>query len=175
METHFPSLPIIDVESFTQAAESGSVVVILLWTLWAPTSRSLDASLQQTGEGRTNLRFYAMDLDQEQNWPLAREWGVMTTPTLVCLFNGVLHGKQVGLRPELQMRAKLTEWNRLSDESPVTSHQGGHALKGTANRRGRRKPPLRGAKSSFPLLRSSSSWRLRRRAVPFRAWPPLPM
>lgn len=67
METHFPSLPVINAESFTHAAESGSVIVILLWAIWALTSRSLDASLQQTGEGCTNLRFYAMDLDQEQN------------------------------------------------------------------------------------------------------------
>ena len=113
METYFPSLPVIDAESFNQAAGSGCVVVILLWAVWDPTSRNLDARLRQIRDGYINLRFYAMDLDQEQNWPLAREWGVMTTPTLVCIFNGVFHEMRAGLGPELHMSAKLSEWNSL--------------------------------------------------------------
>ncbi len=114
METYVPSLPVIEAESFSQAAGSGCVIVILLWAVWDPTSRSLDARLQRMREGHTSLRFYAMDLDQEQNWPLAREWDVLTTPTLVCIFNGFLHELLVGFRSEPQMKAKLTEWNSLA-------------------------------------------------------------
>ena len=116
IETYVPSLPAINAANFSQAAESNTAVVFLLWAVWDPTSRSLDARLQRVNEDYANLRFYAMDLDQEQNWPLARECGIMTTPTLVCVFHGVFHEMQVGLGPELRMRAKLSEWSSLSDK-----------------------------------------------------------
>lgn len=112
------SLPIINAENFSHVAESGSVVVVLLWAVWDPTSRGLDAWLQRVNEDYTNLHFYAMDLDQEPNWPLAREWGILTTPTLVCLFNGVIHEVLAGLRPEPLRRAKLSSWASLSDKQP---------------------------------------------------------
>jgi len=115
MEPYLPSLPIINAANFSQAAESNTAVVLLLWAVWDPTSRSPDAWLQRVNEDYTNLRFYAMDLDEEQNWPLAREWGIMTTPTLVCLFNGVFHELLAGRRSEPHLRANLSDWNSLGD------------------------------------------------------------
>ena len=115
MSAWSPSLPVINAENFCQAAESAPTVVILLWAIWDPTSRSLDGWLQRVGEDYTTLRFYAMDLDREQNWPLAMKWGIMTTPSLVCLLSGGFHELLAGLRPEPQMRAKLSDWNNLRD------------------------------------------------------------
>ena len=123
MSSWSPSLPIIHAENISQATGYDSVVVILLWAPWDPTSRSLDAWLKQAGAGYTNLHFSVMDLDQEQNWPLAREWGILNTPTLVCLFNGVFHERIVGRMPEPQMRAKRSDWARLSDEQPSESKE----------------------------------------------------
>ncbi len=125
MSPWFPSLPAINAESFRQAAESDPAAVILLWAIWDPTSRSLDTWLREAREDYTNLRFYAMDLDQEQNWPLAREWHIMTTPSLVCLRNGSFHELLVGRRPEPQMRAKLSGWNSLGSDA-----QGDRTAKG---------------------------------------------
>ena len=116
METHFPSLPVINAESFSRLVESDAIVVVQAWVSWDPASRRIDAWLRQARDGYTSLRFYAMDIDQEQNWPFAVEWAITTTPTLVCIFNSVLHGKQVGLRPEPQMMAKLSEWNSLGNK-----------------------------------------------------------
>ena len=113
METHAPVLPIIDVKSFDQTIESHSVVVILAWVFWDPAGRRFDLWLRQACDSYKNLHFYAMDIDQEQNWPFAVEWGMMTTPTLICIFNSVFHEKQVGLGPEPQISAKLSEWNSL--------------------------------------------------------------
>lgn len=113
MSSWSPSLPVINAENLVQLVETDPTVIILLWAVWDPTSRSLDAWLQRASAGYPNLRFYAMDLDQEQNWPFAAKCGIMTTPTLVCLFNGVLHELLVGLRPEPQMREKLFGWNLL--------------------------------------------------------------
>lgn len=113
MSPWFPSLPAINAESFRQTAESDPAAVILLWAIWDPTSRSLDTWLRQAQEGYINLHFYAMDLDQEQNWPLARKSGIMTTPSLVCLFSGVFHEMLAGRKPEPQMRANLSDWNNL--------------------------------------------------------------
>jgi len=115
MEPYLPSLPIINVANFSQAAESNTAVVLLLWAIWDPASRSLDGWLRQAGQDYTNLRFYAMDLDREQNRPLAIKWGIMTTPTLVCLLNGVFHQLLAGRRPEPHLRAKLSDWNSLGD------------------------------------------------------------
>lgn len=94
-------------------AEDNPVVVLHYWASWDPTSRALGTRLRQMGDDYPNLRFYAVDIDQQQNWPLAIQWGVMTTPTLVCIFKGVFYELLVGLRSEPQLRAKLAAWNNL--------------------------------------------------------------
>ena len=114
METHISVLPIIDVKSFDQTVQSHAAVVIQAWVSWDPACRHLDAWLRQNRDGYTNLRFYAMDIDQEQNRPFAVEWAIATTPTLICIHDGAFHERQVGLRPKPQMSAKLSEWNSLS-------------------------------------------------------------
>ena len=116
MPSWSPTLPAISAEDFSQTSGTGSVVV-LLWAVWDPTSRNLDARLAQAADDYPNLHFYAMDLEQEQNWPLAREWGIVSTPSLVCLFKGVFQELLYGSKPEPQLRAKLEDWNRLADLS----------------------------------------------------------
>ena len=113
METHVPSLPTVDAESFNQTVQGHPIVVIQAWVSWDPASRRLDARLRQARDSYTNLHFYAMDIDQEQNWPFASKWTIATTPTLICIFNGAFYEMQVGMRPEPQMSAKLSEWNSL--------------------------------------------------------------
>jgi len=113
METHIPSLPVIDAKSFNPTIQSTPAVVIQAWVSWDPVSRRLDAWLRQARESYEHLHFYAMDIDQEQNWPFAAKWAIATTPTLICIFKGAFHEMQVGLRPEPQMSAKLSEWNSL--------------------------------------------------------------
>lgn len=113
MKPHVPSLSVIDAGSFDQTIQSASIVVIQAWVSWDPASRRLDAWLRQACDSYTNLHFSAMDIDQEQNWPFAVRWEITTTPVLICIFNGVFHEKQAGLRPEPQRSAKLSEWNSL--------------------------------------------------------------
>ncbi len=113
METHIPSLPVIDAGSFNPTIESNPTVVIQARVSWDPANRRLDAWLRQARDSYTDLHFYAMDIDQEQNWPFAARWAIATTPTLICILNGVFYEKHVGLGPEPQIKAKLSEWNSL--------------------------------------------------------------
>ena len=113
MSSWSPSLPAVSAESLSQVSEGGPLAVVLLWAIWDPACRRLDTWLQQAAADYPNLHFYAMDLDQEQNWPTAKEWGITDTRTLVCLLNGVFHALLTGAGPEPRLRAKLAEWNNL--------------------------------------------------------------
>ncbi len=109
-----PTLPAISAKDLSQTSGTGSIVV-LLWAVWDPSSRRLDVWLTQSADDYANLIFYAMDLDLEQNWPLAKEWGIMNTPSLVCLVSGVFQELLTGGGLEPRLRAKLKEWNHPAE------------------------------------------------------------
>lgn len=113
MAQWFPLTPAIHADEFAQMSKDAPLIVLLFWAPWDPNSRDLDSRLLGVSIAFPNIRFYAVDLNDKGNWPLAVEWDIVTTPTLVCLMNGVLHERWVGLRTEAQLAAKLSEWQGL--------------------------------------------------------------
>ena len=95
---------------------SNMSVVVFVWAAWDPVCRMLDAKLHSVQSDYPHLRFYAMDLDYDQNWPFARAWGVQDTRALVCLLGGSLHEVIVIQDLNAPAKAKLSAWNGLAEE-----------------------------------------------------------
>lgn len=94
--------------------------VVFVWAAWDPVCQTLDAKLHSVQSDYSNLRFCAMDLDYDQNWPLAAKWAILDTRALVCLVSGSLHEITVSQDLNAPTKAKLSAWNRLAEERKET-------------------------------------------------------
>lgn len=112
-----PASPNIEAADVYQVAEKAGVIAIQLWPSWDPGSRALSDRLQRLYEEHLiALPLYSMDIDDEKNWPLAKEWNILNNPVLVCLHNGAFYECRYGVGTEADLLAKLQEWAALSKD-----------------------------------------------------------
>lgn len=80
-------------ENFNEEIKEGKVVVDFFAT-WCGPCKMLSPILESIGEERSEIKVIKIDVDEHQE--LAREFGVMSIPTLLYYKDGTLLKKQVG-------------------------------------------------------------------------------
>ena len=85
----------IDSNEFKEVIKKGKVVVDLFAT-WCGPCKMLSPILDEISEEITTTEFYKIDVDDNQD--VAREYNVMSIPTVLIFQNGELVNKIVGLR-----------------------------------------------------------------------------
>lgn len=85
----------IDSNEFKEVIKEGKVVVDLFAT-WCGPCKMLSPILDEISEEITTTKFYKIDVDD--NSDVAREYNVMSIPTVLIFENGEMINKIVGLR-----------------------------------------------------------------------------
>ena len=85
----------IDTKEFKEVIKEGKVVVDLFAT-WCGPCKMLSPILDEISEEIKTTKFYKIDVDDNQD--VAREYNVMSIPTVLIFENGELTNKIVGLR-----------------------------------------------------------------------------
>ena len=85
----------IDSKEFKEVIKEGKVVVDLFAT-WCGPCKMLSPILDEISEEITTTKFYKIDVDDNQD--VAREYNVMSIPTVLVFENGNLINTIVGLR-----------------------------------------------------------------------------
>ena len=85
----------IDSKEFKEVIKEGKVVVDLFAT-WCGPCKMLSPILDEISEEITTTKFYEIDVDDNED--VAREYSVMSIPTILIFENGELVNKIVGLR-----------------------------------------------------------------------------
>lgn len=85
----------IDSKEFNEVIKEGKVVVDLFAT-WCGPCKMLSPILDEISEEITTTKFYKIDVDDNQD--VAREYNVMSIPTVLIFENGELSNTIVGLR-----------------------------------------------------------------------------
>lgn len=85
----------IDSNEFKEVIKEGKVVVDLFAT-WCGPCKMLSPILDEISEEIKTTKFYKIDVDDNQD--VAREYNVMSIPTVLIFENGELTNKIVGLR-----------------------------------------------------------------------------
>ena len=101
------------------AAQNQSAVVFV-WAVWDPVCQQLEGALRQAQSDYPNLHFFGLNLDDRENRPFARTWGVEDTRTLVCLVKGRFHELIIAQNLDAPTKAKLSAWNQLAKEQKET-------------------------------------------------------
>lgn len=85
----------INSDEFKEAIKEGKVVVDLFAT-WCGPCKMLSPVLDEISEEITTTKFYKVDVDDNED--IAREYNVMSIPTVLVFENGKLTNTIVGLK-----------------------------------------------------------------------------
>ena len=85
----------IDSKEFKEVIKEGKVVVDLFAT-WCGPCKMLSPILDEISEEISTTKFYKIDVDDNQD--VAREYNVMSIPTVLIFEDGKLSNTIVGLR-----------------------------------------------------------------------------
>lgn len=85
----------INSDEFKEAIKEGKVVVDLFAT-WCGPCKMLSPVLDEISEEITTTKFYKVDVDDNED--IAREYNVMSIPTVLVFENGELTNTIVGLK-----------------------------------------------------------------------------
>ena len=92
----------IDLKNFRQEVlESDKPVLLDFWAPWCGPSRMVVPMVEAIAEERTDIKVGKVNIDEE--FELARQFGVMTIPTLVVIKNGQVVRQVSGARPKQQI------------------------------------------------------------------------
>ena len=97
----------IDLKNFRQEVlESDKPVLLDFWAPWCGPCRMVVPMVEAIAEERSDIKVGKVNIDEE--FELARQFGVMTIPTLVVIKNGQVVRQVSGARPKQQILELLT-------------------------------------------------------------------
>ena len=96
-------LKVVNAEEFKKIIAEEKNVVVDFWATWCGPCKALTPVLETVAEEMADIPFLKVDIDE--NDTLAREYNIMTIPTLLVIQNGEVVDKSVGLLTKEQLIA----------------------------------------------------------------------
>ena len=89
----------------TEVVQSDKPVLLDFWAAWCGPCRMLSPVVDQIAEETTGVKVGKVNVDEEPE--LARQFGVMSIPTLVVMKDGKPVDTKVGVQPKAAILAML--------------------------------------------------------------------
>ena len=88
-----------------EVLNSDKPVLIDFWAPWCGPCRMVVPLVEEIAKERSDIKVVKINVDEEQE--LAKQFGVMSIPTLVVMKNGKIVNQVTGARPKDQILAML--------------------------------------------------------------------
>jgi len=92
-----------DESNFNELISNGKVLVDFFAT-WCGPCKMLSPILEEISSDRSDTKIIKVDVDECQS--LAKQFGVMSIPTLILMENGQIKDKKIGF----QSKEEIIEW-----------------------------------------------------------------
>lgn len=94
----------LEQENLEELVKEG-ISVVDFFATWCGPCKMLGPVLEELAKERNEIKFIKVDIDQQEN--LARQYGIMSVPTLLFFKDGVLVGQSVGFLPKEVLNQKI--------------------------------------------------------------------
>ena len=84
---------------------SDKPVLVDFWASWCVPCKMLAPTLQQIADETPDLKVCKVNIDEEMD--LARQYQVMSIPTLICFKNGQVSARTMGNMPKQMVKEQL--------------------------------------------------------------------
>ncbi len=96
----------VDKNSFQEEVVNSSKTVLLdFWASWCGPCRMVAPILDEIAQERSDIKVCKVNVDEQPE--LARQFGIMSIPTLMVFKDGKVVNQTVGARPKGQILAML--------------------------------------------------------------------
>ena len=87
----------------SEVANSEKTVLLDFWASWCGPCKMIAPAIEEVAVERPDIKVGKINIDEEPQ--LAREFGIMSIPTLVVVKDGEVVSQSVGARPKNQILA----------------------------------------------------------------------
>ncbi|WP_152051335.1 thioredoxin family protein [Tautonia marina] len=106
-----PSSEVLDATALSEVLARHPVVVLHVWAVWNQVDRQCDERLRVVREEFADrVVFGAIDADDPEQGAFLRSWAVGNLPAIVGFVRGARVETVVGLRPVVELRARVAGW-----------------------------------------------------------------
>ncbi len=85
--------------------DSRKTVLVDFWAAWCGPCRMLSPAVDSVSEEIKDVEFYKVNVDEEPE--LARQFEIMSIPTLILFKNGTVVDQSTGVIPEAEIKAMV--------------------------------------------------------------------
>ncbi len=102
-------MKIVNKQEFEEIIKSNKPVLVDFFATWCGPCKMLSPMLEEMSEN-SNGKYEIVKVDIDDNYDIAKSFGIMSVPTMIIFKNGEEQEKMIGLRPKVMIEETIKKY-----------------------------------------------------------------